>query len=115
MQISITRWSLRAAVATLATAALLGACGKPDPNKAASAVPTDQTSQTATPPPPGDSTPKPADSSTRSAAEANEKPAGSAAGQQSTVGTAASGAPPYTLQGAPEGNQAPKGGEAPKK
>jgi hypothetical protein len=115
MQISITRWTLRAVVATLATVALLGACGKPDPNKATAAVPTDQTSQTATPPPPGDSTPKAADSSTRSASEANEKPGGSGPGQQSTVGTAASGAPPYTLQGAPEGNQAPKGGEAPKK
>ena len=35
-------------------------------------------------------------------------------GAQSTVGSAAAGAPPYTLQGAPEGNKAPKDGEPPK-
>jgi hypothetical protein len=85
-------------------------------NSQTAGVPTDQTAQSTTPPPPGDSTPKAADSQTRAASEANEKPgATGAGGSQTTVGTAASGAPPYTLQGAPEGNPSPKGGEAPKK
>lgn len=67
------------------------------------------------PPPPGDATPKPADETTRQANEGNEKTGNPGGSDQSTVGTAASGAPPYTLNGAPEGNKAPKDGEPPKK
>ncbi len=89
----------------------IAACDK-GVNPQTAGVPTDQTSQPTAPPPPGDSTPKAADSQSRVASEANEKPG---TGSQTTVGTAASGAPPYTLQGAPEGNPAPKGGDAPNK
>jgi len=40
----------------------------------------------------------------------NEKTGGK---EQSTVGTAASGAPPYSMQSAPEGNPAPSQGTNP--
>ena len=100
-----------ACVTLTALAMLLAGCGQRDATPRADAQPT---SQTTVPPPPGDSTPKAADSGTRSAVETNEKP-----GAQSTVGTAASGAPPYTLNGAPEGNTTPsqgtKAGEPAKK
>ena len=101
-------------VTLVAAAAVLAGCGPRETAPTAEVAPT---SQTTVPPPPGDSTPKAADSGTRTAVEANEKP--SAPGSQSTVGTAASGAPPYTLNGAPEGNTAPsqgsKAGEPAKK
>lgn len=85
-----------------------------DPLKATANLPTDQTSQPTVQAPAGDSTPKPADSDTRSASESTDATSRSPSAQ-STVGTAAAGAPPYTLNGAPEGNKAPKDGEAPKK
>jgi hypothetical protein len=91
----------RACVILTVCALVLGGCGQRD------ATPSEPqaTSQATVPPPPGDSTPKAVDSGTRTAVETNEKPAA-----QSTVGTAASGAPPYTLNGAPEGNPAPSKG-----
>ncbi len=95
----------------------LGGCG----NKDAAPVPANDTAtthveaQAVVPPPPGDATPKPADETTRAAAEGNEKSGNPGGSAQSTVGTAASGAPPYTLNGAPEANKAPNSGEPPKK
>jgi hypothetical protein len=94
-------------VAALGAALVVGGCGKetsPPAPKTAN-VPTDVTAQTATPAPPGDSTPAPAKDDVK--VEANES---GKSGSQSTVGTAASGAPPETQQSAPEGNPAPKGG-----
>jgi hypothetical protein len=116
MQIITKRWVM---AVVFGLAALTG-CSKPDSNPATKDVKVDTTSQPAEAPPPGDSTPKAADSSTRSASEgSNEKTGGSGTGSQSTVGTAASGAPPYTVGGAPEGNQASgqgtKSGEPAKK
>ena len=101
-------------ITLVAAATTVAGCGQRDATPTTQVAPS---SQATVPPPPGDSTPKAADSGTRSAVEANEKP--SASGSQSTVGTAASGAPPYTLNGAPEGNPAPsqgsKAGEPAKK
>ena len=102
----------QACVTLTVCALLLAGCGQRDATPRTETPPT--TSQTTVAPPPGDSTPKAADAGTRSAVETNEKP-----GTQSTVGTAAAGAPPYTLNGAPEGNTAPsqgsKAGEPAKK
>ena len=95
----------QACLTLLVSALLLAGCGQRDATPTTDVPPT---SQGTIPPPPGDSTPKPADSNTRSAVEANEN-----AGSQSTVGTAASGAPPYTLNSAPEGNTAPSQGSKP--
>lgn len=93
-------------VVTLAAATMsLTACG---PREAKPTTGVSTTSQATVPPPPGDSTPIAVDSGTRTAVEANEKP--SAPGSQATVGTAASGAPPYTMGSAPEGNRAPSQG-----
>ncbi len=100
------RWMLPALLL-----ALLSACGRHDDPKTAG-IPTDQTSQPTTPPPAGDSTPKAADPQTATAAPATEDASRTS---QSTVGSAASGAPPYTLGSAPEGNKAPKDGDPPKK
>lgn len=98
-------------VVTLAAATVaLAACG---PREAKPTTEVSTTSQATVPPPPGDSTPKAVDSGTRTAVEVNEK--ASAPGSQATVGTAASGAPPYTMGSAPEGNQAPAQGSAAKK
>jgi hypothetical protein len=105
------------ALGVAAALLLLGACSRSDDGRAvstSSAASTDQTAQAKTPPPAGDSTPKPADSDTRAASQGTEQ-ASRSSSSQSTVGTAASGAPPYTLNGAPEGNKAPKDGEPPKK
>ena len=107
------RWAL--GTLTLLTASvLLTACGKQDATPVAS---TTSATQATVPPPPGDSTPTPADSNTRAVAQGNEKTG--ASGAQTTVGSAAAGAPPHSLNSAPEGNQAPsqgtKASEAPKK
>ena len=92
------------AVTTLLAMTLLAGCDRSPETRTAS-LPTAGT----VPPPPGDSTPKPVDSETRKAVEGgNEKTGGS--NTPSTVGTAASGAPPYTLNSAPEGNTAPQQG-----
>jgi hypothetical protein len=98
-------------------ALLLGACGKKDaPPQPQTDATTNIVPQATVPPPPGDATPKPADTTTRQAVEgSNEKTGNPGDGSQSTVGSAASGSPPYSLNGAPEGNVAPKGGDAPKK
>ena len=100
MQRSIQSSLPFACLVAVSTAMLLSACGP----RETTPTPT-TTSQSTVPPPPGDSTPKAADSGTRNAVESNEKST-----SQSTVGTAASGAPPYTLNGAPEGNPAPAQG-----
>ena len=96
----------KATVAMLTTVVLLSACGQRDATPTTEVPPT---SQATVPPPPGDSTPKAVDSTTRQAEEANEGKTGT--GSQSTVGTAASGLPPYTVGGAPEGNPAPSQGQ----
>jgi hypothetical protein len=104
-------------LAALCGALLVGGCQKQDapvPTPKTASIPTDETRQTVTAPPPGDSTPKAADENTEVKSEATDA-AGRSGGAQSTVGTAASGAPPYTLGSAPEGNKAPQGGNAPKK
>ncbi len=101
------RWVLCTSLTILGAATLLSGCSKPEGTPTASTASTSP-GQATVPPPPGDSTPKAADSSTRQAMENNEHTSGKA--QQSTVGTAASGAPPYTLNGAPEGNTAPSQG-----
>ena len=106
--------SLPAAALAVLCLAALGACDKPASVKAVDPASTDQTAQSTTPPPSGDSTPKAADNATRSASEGTEQ-ASRSSGSQSTVGTAASGAPPYSLNSAPEGNPAPKNGEPPRK
>ena len=103
---TITRWMTGASVAVLCASAMLTACSRKETAPPAPVAST--TSQATVPPPPGDSTPKPAEATARAAAEANEKTG--AAGRQTTVGSAAAGAPPYTLNGAPEGNQAPAQG-----
>jgi hypothetical protein len=105
---------VRAIGTALLTTLLIAGCDSAV-NPQTASVPTDRTEQPTVPPPPGDSTPKAIDSGTRVASQANEKPGASGAASQSTVGTAASGAPPYTLQGAPEGNPSPAVGEPPKK
>ena len=105
------RWLLGITLAIAFASSSLTGCGKRD--DAASATPStassSTTAQATTPAPAGDSTPKAADTETRQAVGANEKTAGGSS-QQSNVGTAASGAPPYTLNSAPEGNQAPSQG-----
>lgn len=113
---TIRRWTAGASLAALCTTGLLAACSQKEaapPSANASST----TAQAPVPPPPGDSTPKPAESTVRAVAEGNEKTG--ASGPQTTVGSAAAGAPPYTLNGAPEGNQAPaqgsKAGEPAKK
>lgn len=111
----IKRWMLGLSIAIVGASTSLVACTQrdsiPSPKSATSP-------QAATvPPPSGDSTPVPVDSDKRVAAQGNEKTG--SAGEQTTVGTAAAGAPPYTLNSAPEGNQAPsqgtKAAEEPKK
>ncbi len=113
---TIRRWMTGAGFALLcASGALAGCSQKEAAPPAANAAST--TTQATVPPPPGDSTPKPAESAVRAVAEGNEKTG--ASGPQTTVGSAAAGAPPYTLNSAPEGNQAPsqgtKAGESAKK
>ncbi len=110
------RLHLGRTLAALLIGATFFGCSRPDadPLKATANLPTDETRQATTPPPPGDSTPKPADEQTRTASQATDATSRSP-DAQSTVGSAAAGAPPYTLNGAPEGNPAPKGGEPPKK
>lgn len=100
-----TRHTPLFALTLLVASATLAGCGQRDATPTTEVPPT---SQSTVPPPPGDSTPKAADSGTRNAVESNEKP--TAPGSQSTVGTAASGSPPYTLNGAPEGNPSPSQG-----
>lgn len=112
---TIKRWATGASLAVLCASGGLTACSQKEAAPPAASAST--SSQATVPPPPGDSTPKPAESTARAVAEANEKTG--ASGPQSTVGSAAAGAPPYTLNSAPEGNQAPaqgtKAGESPKK
>lgn len=104
MRTTMKRWALAAAFVAVAPAlALLGACGK----EADSGTNPTTSSTPAVPAPPGDSAPKPADTMTAPAVSQNEKTDPSA---PSTVGTAASGAPPYSLQSAPEGNPPPSQG-----
>ena len=107
MPMTIKRWTLAASFVPLATMlALLGACGKEASTGANTATP-----DTATvPAPPGDSTPKAVETMPAPAVSQNEKTDASA---PSTVGTAASGAPPYSLQSAPEGNPPPSQGSKP--
>ncbi len=102
---------------TLSTVLLLNGCGKKDsPPQPQVDATTNIVPQATVPAPPGDATPKPADTTTRQAVEGNNEKTGNPGdSSQSTVGSAASGAPPYTLNGAPEGNAAPKGGDAPRK
>lgn len=106
---TITKWALCAGLA-LAGASALTACSKTDNATSAPSASATSSDRATVPPPPGNSTPKAADSTTRAAVESNEKTGSGGAGQQSTVGTAASGAPPYTLNGAPEGNPTPAQG-----
>lgn len=118
MQKPIRRWALCASFALLGISALVAGCGKS--SDATPAAPAASSAQGTVPPPPGDSTPKAADATTRQAVEGNNEKTGNPGGSaQSTVGTAASGAPPYSLNSAPEGNTAPsqgtKAGEPAKK
>lgn len=101
----IKRWMLGLGISIVAASGSLVACTQRD---AIPAPPRSASASATVPPPPGDSTPTPVDSDKRAAAQGNEKTG--ASGPQSTVGTAAAGAPPYTLNSAPEGNQAPSQG-----
>ncbi len=103
-----------ASMIAVGAAIVLAGCGGSDAPRPTTTAATDLTSQPVVPPPPGDSTPKAIDSGARVAAEGTDS-ASRTSGGQSTVGTAASGAPPYTLNSAPEGNKAPMDGAAPKK
>ena len=105
------RWLLGTTLAVALASSFASGCGKRDDasSSAASSASSSTTPQATTPAPAGDSTPKAADAETRQAVGANEK-TGNAGSQQSNVGTAASGAPPYTLNSAPEGNPAPSQG-----
>ena len=107
MQMTLKRWTLAASVvALIPMLASLGAC-----SKEASTGTSTTTSSTATvAAPPGDSTPTAADTMPAPAMPQNEK---TGASTPSTVGTASSGAPPYSLQSAPEGNPAPSQGSKP--
>jgi len=109
------RMTHQLSIGLVATCAVLAACSKQETVPGNGTATTNIVQQPVVPPPPGDITPKPADEQTRQAAEANEGTGNRGGSGQSTVGSAASGAPPYTLNGAPEGNTAPKGGDAPKK
>ena len=104
MQTTMKRWTLAASFVALAPMfASLGACGKEASTGASTTTP-----DTATvPAPPGDSVPKAVETMPAPAMSQNEK---TDASTPSTVGTAASGAPPYSLQSAPEGNPAPSQG-----
>ena len=106
MQMTLKRLALAAnVVALIPLLASLGACGKVASTSATT------TSSTATvPAPPGDSTPKPADTMAVPAMPQNER---TGTNNPSTVGTASSGSPPYTMQSAPEGNPAPSQGTNP--
>lgn len=97
--------------------ASLAACGRSEgtPVPGDRNATTNIVSQPVVPAPPGNSAIQPADDTTRQAVEKTDQAGKGGAGSQSTVGTAASGAPPYTLNGAPEANVAPKQGAAPKK
>ncbi len=103
-------------VALLAALGVAG-CQKKDPAVEAAkgmSSATDQTQQAKVAAPTGDVVPK----ATDSAAPAEGMPGADKTGQgkaPAEVGTAASGAPPYTLNSAPEGNPAPQKGEPPKK
>ena len=112
MQMMIKRWTLAGSFVVLAPLlAVLGACGKHPATSSSSSTSATTTSSTGTvPAPSGDSTPKPADTMAAPVAQPNEKTGGTT---QSTIGTAASGAPPYSVQGAPEGNPAPSQGTKP--
>ncbi len=109
MQPLIKRWTLAASFAVLVPMlASIGACGKAPATNTSSATTATTTSSTPTvPAPSGDSTPKPADTMAAPAMPQNEKTGSTT---PSTVGTASSGAPPYSMQGAPEGNPAPSQG-----
>ncbi len=97
-------------VALAVMLATLGACGKEPRTSASTSAATTTTSTAIVPAPVGDSTPKAADTMAAPAMPQNEKTGST---EPSTVGTAASGAPPYSMQGAPEGNPAPSQGSKP--
>lgn len=92
-------------VTLVAFSGMLTACGKQNEPQA-----TTSPSAGTTPPPPGDSTPKAIDSNANIAKGANEQTGNAGGSQQSTTGSAASGAPPYSLQAGPEGNPTPNQG-----
>ncbi len=102
-------------IGLVAAVAMLSACSKQETVPGNDTATTSIVQQPVVPPPPGDSTPKAADETARQASEANESTGAKGGSSQSTVGTAASGAPPYTVNGAPEGNVAPKAGDVPQK
>ncbi len=104
------RWAHATHVVVLGTVmAVIGACSKESGTSTGTDATT--TSSTATvPAPAGDSTPKAADTMAAPAMPQNEKTGSTT---PSTVGTASSGAPPYSMQGAPEGNPAPSQGSKP--
>ena len=109
MQTTMTRWTLAASFIVLIPAlAAIGGCGKEQ--YTSTATTTTATPAPTVPSPSGDSTPKPADTMAAPAMPQNEK---TGATNPSMVGTASSGAPPYSMQGAPEGNPAPSQGTKP--
>ena len=109
MQTTMKRWTLAASFAVLIPVlTLIGGCGKE--KYTSTATTTTAPSAPTVPAPAGDSTPKPADTMAAPVMPQNEKTGGK---EQSTVGTAASGAPPYSMQSAPEGNPAPSQGTNP--
>ncbi len=110
MQKTMKGWPLAASLAALAPMlAVFGACSKDPAASTSTATPASSSTATVAAPP-GDSTPKPADSMAAPAMPQNEK---TTSANPSTVGTASSGAPPYSLQGAPEGNPATSQGSKP--
>lgn len=113
MHTTMKRWTLAAGFAVLMPAlAAIGGCGKEQYTSSATTTTPAATATPAptVPAPPGDSTPKPADTMAAPAMPQNEK---TGTKDQSTTGTASSGAPPYSMQGAPEGNPAPSQGTKP--
>ena len=101
---STIRWPLGLAPALLGAALSVAGCSRSEaPAPAATASNASSPAAGIVPPPPGDATPIPADSDRRAAVQSNEKTG--ASGPQSTVSSAAAGAPPYTLNSAPEGNK----------
>ena len=110
MRTTMKGWTLAASAAVLfPVLTAIGGCGK-EQTSSTSTTTTSSTSQPTIPAPPGDSTPKPADTMASPTMPQNEKTTSTT---PATTGTASSGAPPYSMQGAPEGNPAPSQGTKP--